>query len=275
MNRPATPEQVDAAIKAVLREFGWALDPDCGKIDGEFEVFAERLLTLKHLEMLESTTQEIRITPGTVVTPLAKEYLKRHRIQLRLVSEIEAFRSRLEGDWGFVIEETSGIYETLRRSLLSGGSSSVWREIGHCTLDAARWVSESRERGAVVLTAEASVACWLASQVKGVRSTTPKDANAITRAVRHLGANLLVFEPSGQSIHTIQHYCKIFRRSGVPRPPDWLEAGMLKRGGEHADRRGDWAGHVVESSSEYSKRSVSDRLAHASRGTGRGITPTW
>ncbi|CAN5876205.1 hypothetical protein BH23PLA1_BH23PLA1_01960 [soil metagenome] len=273
MNRQATPEQVDATIWAVLREFGWAGGTVCAEVVEQGDIFSGRLLALRHIETLGQETREIRIAPGTVVTPLARDLLKRLKIRLRLVSDADVLRQRREGEWGFAIEDTSGTSGVLRRALLS--DPEAWREVGNRAIDAARWVAESTDRGAVVFTPEASLACWLAARIEGVRSAAPADADAVARAVRHLGANLLVFESSRHSLHSLKHECRVFRRNGAPTPPEGLEALLRKPSDNHADRRDHWSDHVIESSSEYSTRPVPHRPSDAHRGAGRGLASTW
>ncbi len=67
------------------------------------------------------------------------------------------------------------------------------------------------------------MATWRACQVPDVRAATVAEPDAVSRACRNLGANLLVIEPVGQSIYSLKQLCAAFRRSGVPRRPEGLE----------------------------------------------------
>src|SRR5689334_18788605 len=127
MNEP-TASQVDAAVRAVLAELFRQPAPVADGLD----LFAGRLLALCHVEALAPGTRELAIEPGTVVTPMARDQLKRLGIRVRLVSAGELERLGRRGEWGFAIEEGVGIAEVLRRVLLT--ERDVWYEVGddHC-----------------------------------------------------------------------------------------------------------------------------------------------
>jgi hypothetical protein len=75
----ANVEEVAAAVREVLR------DLDRGRASSRDEtrdVFPERLLSLRQAEGLAWNRREVRIAPGTVVTPLARDFLKRQGISL-------------------------------------------------------------------------------------------------------------------------------------------------------------------------------------------------
>src|SRR5262249_18282922 len=154
--------------------------------------FAGRLLGLRQAEVIPEGAREVKVPPGTVVTPLAREALKRRGIGIRVVSAREVDKASNGGEWGFACEVDSGPTSALRRGLLEGGH---WVEVGKLALDAARWVAEGPGRGAIAIANESSVAVWVINQVAGVRGAAVGDADAVTRAVRYLGANLLVIEP--------------------------------------------------------------------------------
>lgn len=187
-------------------------------------IFADRLLSLRHAERLAAdSAREVRVAAGTVVTPLARDWLKRSGVSIKLVSgrELAGARAVAIGEWGFAITTRAGLAEPLRRALLDGRD---WSEVGSDELDAAEWVVAGEGRGAVVVADEASVACWRANRVDGVRAATVGDVDAVARAVRHLGANLVVAEPAGLSIHALRQVAERFRRGGAPTLPDgWDE----------------------------------------------------
>lgn len=261
--------QVDAAILAVLGE------RNRGERQARTEgaTFADRLLSLRQVEALPAGTALVRVASGTVITPLARDQLKRLGIAVRLISEVEAKRQRNQGTWGFAIDHDSGLAAALQRTLLSGIES--WNEIGRDVFDVARWVAVAEDRGAAIITLEASVAAWQAQQVPGVRAATVAEASAVDRAIRHLGVNLLVIEPSGKSIHTLKHLLATFRRAGAPRLPDTLRRGLDFRVEGHADRRSDRSRHVIEEPPQSAERALRDRLAHAARGPAGGLRRSW
>ncbi len=185
------------------------------------DVFAERLFALRHAEGLSGATREVRIVPGTVVTPLARDHLKRRGIELRFVSEWRTDGGHDGGEWGFAITSDSGLMTALRRAFLDGAEG--WIELEGLADAAARWVGETSGRGAILMTDEASVAVWRACQIPGVRAAAVADVEAGARAGQRLGANLFVVEPAGKSISLLRQLGQTLRRSGAPRVPEWLE----------------------------------------------------
>lgn len=250
--------QVDEAVREVLAGIRRAPTSIGRRRSGTFE---GRLLGERQVEALGPDVQDLRIGASTVITPIARDMLKRRGIHVRLVSDSEASR---RGVWGFVMEPGLPMADTIRRAIVSGDAG--WREVGDDVIAATRWVTEDEDRGAVVFSAEASIACWLAAQERGVRSASPGDADSLARAAEHLGANLIVIEPAGRSIPTLTHWLKIFRKFGAPEAPEWLRGG-----GDHEDWRSDRAGHLLEVASEREAFSIARGRSHDSRGDYRGL----
>jgi hypothetical protein len=216
--KPATASEADStapiraveqAVRAVLAEL---LNPATDAHD-HGTVFPERLLLLRHAEALPRGTREIRIAPGTVVTPLARQALKHKEIALRFVSRNEVERAQRRGEWAFGVDAPSGITAAFRRALLE--SPEPWTELD--ALSATDWLGGSTERGALLLTEESSVAVWMACQVPGIRAAAAETCEAASRAVRNLGVNLLVVEPAGKSIALLRQLAQTLRAGGAPR----------------------------------------------------------
>jgi hypothetical protein len=211
--READPiEGVNAAIRSVLAGLGQAARP----VRQDAEIHAEKLLALRHAEALPSAIREVRIAPGTVVTPLARDFLRRQGIALRAVSRSEVEARQAKGAWGFAIEieRESGTVASWQRTLLEEG----WFEVD----SAERWVIGRPDHGALIVTEDAATAVWRACQVAGIRAAAAVDPNSVARAVRSLGANLLVIEPAGKSIAFLKHMSRTFRSAGAPQAPAWL-----------------------------------------------------
>jgi hypothetical protein len=193
------------------------------------DVYRGRLFGLKHAEAVESGVRQIRVAPGTVVTPLAKDLLKRAGVEIQWASQVESDAVKKAGEWGFSVDDSvrSGSVEAFRRSLLTG--EEAWRELSGSLNAACNWVAEAVSRGVVMLAAEASTAVYLACRKPGIRAASAAEPDAVARAVRALGVNLLVVEPAGRSIATLKQICTTFRRAGGPVGPEWVERDV--RGG--------------------------------------------
>ena len=83
--------EVNAAVLAVLGDFlgsrrvlapsrnGHAPANGNGRADAN--IFADRLLSLRHAEAIaDGAAREVRVAPGTVITPLARDWLKRNGV---------------------------------------------------------------------------------------------------------------------------------------------------------------------------------------------------
>jgi hypothetical protein len=73
-----------------------------------------------------------------------------------------------------------------------------------------------------LLTEEASVAVYRAGGLPGVRAASAGECEAVARAVRALGVNLLVVEPAGKPLALIRQLGATFRRGRAPSLPSWL-----------------------------------------------------
>ena len=263
MSEP-TIEQVDSAVRAVLDRLE-------GRSVPRNRTFAGRLLALRDVEDWDSG--EIGISPGTVVTPLARDHLKKRGVVLRFIGEREVDRRPVEGEWGFAMETRSGMIDAVRRAILDGRGS--WSEVGSSTIEAAAWAAARPDRGAAVVTDQGAVACWMANKVEGVRAAWVAESGALERAIRTLGPNLIVIETAGQTIYGIRNLLNGFRRGGAPTTPEALTRGLLARANLHEDRRGDRTGHAVARSSQPAEGAASDHPAHAPGRPRNGRSGPW
>ena len=210
--------EVNAAVMAVLGSFVRPSRSVGTSAKARGEVFVERLFALRHAEAIHDGIDEVRVLAGTVVTPLARDLLRKRRVSLRVVSgrEADLAAGRGRGEWGFAIDSRSGQGDALRRLLLEGRD---WAEVEG---EAAAWVVAAEGRGALVIADEASIATWRSNRVGGIRAASVSDPDAVSRAIHHLGPNLIVVEPSGKSIYLLKQIGERFRMGGAPTPPDTL-----------------------------------------------------
>ncbi len=246
-----TAEEVDRAVRAALSGQATARS---ARARSE-RAFAGRLLSASVVESLPATTTELCIGPETVLTPMARDLLKRRKIGVRLMGRAEARKRSGAGEWAFAMDSESWTATMLRRMLLI---SEDWVDLGDEAIVSANWVSESEERGAALFSDQSALAVWRVNRIEGVRAAAVSDADGVSRAVSSLGANLIVIEPTGKSIHELKHLTSTFRKAGAPALPDWI-AGETS----HADRRGHWSRDAFEDASGVTKPSVRDRYAHA------------
>jgi hypothetical protein len=251
--REPTAQEVADAVKAVLGPRARGGD---GLTSGA-TLFPGRLLSARSAEALPPGTQAVRLAASAVVTPLARDILKKRGITVVLTPDAsEATR----GAWGFCLESSDGVGLALRRSLLARGE--VWHEIPD-SIAAFEWVRNAHDRGVVVVTRHAALRVWQACQVAGVRAGQACDAMALGRAIDDLAPNVLVLDGGSLSLWEVLQLCHTFRWLGIPARP--VEEGS------HENRRDHRPSDAGATAREPSGRSLVDRAAHAARGVAGGF----
>src|SRR5947209_4867444 len=109
---------IDAVVRAVIAELARRGGTPVRHESGG-HVFAGRLLGQAQVEAFDREVKGVRVAPGTVVTPLARDLLKRRGISLDYATNGEATvgQAKGTGEWAFAIEgPASGKAEALRRA---------------------------------------------------------------------------------------------------------------------------------------------------------------
>ncbi len=219
-------KKVDEAVRAVLAELKLK-GPSCSRKEFDCQVVVDRLFSLRHAEALPPGTRIVQLGPSTVVTPLARDLLKRQGITIRLGGLGESMNSA-RGEWAFSIaadSELLGTVKALRRALLD--EPGAWIELEPSLDFLANWLVDGKGRGAMFITAETALAVWKACQIGGVRAASAAEPGEVQRAVQSLGMNLLVVEPAGKPLSWIKQLAGAFRISGAPRAPETLRVENL------------------------------------------------
>lgn len=214
--------KVNEAVRTVLAEFRGPIlarrEPDC-------QLFLDKLLSVRQAEALPRGTRAVLIGPGTVVTPLARDLLKRQGITIRLGGAREA-QDRAQGQWAFAIASESGLEQAVRRAFLE--EPRVWTEVQSSLEDIASWLIEGEGRGALWITTEVALALWRACRQEGIRAASAVEPADVHRAVRSLGMNLLLVDPTGKSISWIRQLALAFRLGGAPLVPEPILVEALR-----------------------------------------------
>ena len=212
-------KEVDDAVRAILSE--WRSSPRSSQ-EPDCEIVVDKLFSLRHAEALPPGTRIVRLGPATVVTPLARDLLKRRGVLIRLGGPGEP-TAVSQGEWGFSIAadvEVLGTVQALRRALLE--DPRAWVEIEQSLDCLASWLVDGKGRGAMLVTSQAALAVWRSCRMSGVRAASAVDPGEVHRAVQSLGMNLLVVDPTGKSISWIKQLASAFRLTGAPRRPESL-----------------------------------------------------
>ncbi|KAJ3072753.1 hypothetical protein HK102_006169, partial [Quaeritorhiza haematococci] len=156
----------------------------------------------------------VRVVAGTVITPLARDLLKRRGIVVRLAGAADV-AAAAKGEWAFAVEPGAGWLGALQRSFLE--DSGLWRELEASVDAVVEWLSDGEGRGAIFVTTDGATAVWRACRAHGVRAAFANEPAAVHRATGPRGANLSGGDPAGKSIAWIKQLATAFRRAGAPR----------------------------------------------------------
>jgi ribose 5-phosphate isomerase RpiB len=226
---------VDEAVRAVLAGLFGASRPaaraSSAATKGE-PVFADRLFALRNAEALPADARSVRIAAGTVITPLARDLLKRRGIVVRLAGAADV-AAAARGEWAFAVEPGAGWLDALRRSFLE--DAGLWRELESSVDAIVEWLADGEGRGAILVTTDGATAVWRACRAHGVRAAFANEPADVHRATGTLGANLIVVDPAGKSIAWVKQLATAFRRAGAPRD---LIAAEYEHEHQHQHERG-------------------------------------
>ena len=170
----------------------WRKDPDC-------QVVVGKLFSARHVEALPPGTRTIQVAPGTVVTPVARDMLKRLGVAIRLMSSSHSLMASAHGEWAFAIDTETGttqaVAEGTARRPSPLGRARVFARSGHRM--AARGVG-TRGHADHGRTRRSRSGGRARSRESGPRRPSSPPTSAARS--RRLGVNLLVVEPAGKSI---------------------------------------------------------------------------
>lgn len=207
---------VDEAVRAVLAGLRVPA-PRTNSGRAADLVFADRLFSLRLAETLPPDVRSIKIAPGTVMTPMARDFLKRRGVVVRLTNAAE-IAPTAQGEWAFALYASNGQLQALQRAFLE--DSRTWTELDPSLDELTTWIRDGEGRGAFLVAVDPALIVWRACRVPGVRAAFAAEPADARSAARSLGANLVVVDPTGKSISWIRQIALAFRGAGAPRFAD-------------------------------------------------------
>ena len=210
---------------------------------------AERLVTGELLRKRLDGVSRVFVRPDAVVTPLVHDELKQRGIELvRNLAQVDARSSSAGASPSSAVASprSAAAGPSLVVGICGGkdggGNGAVERLLQECGVSVEQLLrgdeptvvprmkaamQGGRRRGLLVSSRPAAVACWAnrAAQVRGVWGT---DAACVARAVREMGANLLVVDPNCDNLPA---GLESFVRAGPLDCPEpwraWLKNGSV------------------------------------------------
>jgi hypothetical protein len=239
-----TPAQVAAAVMSVLREMSSPKTVATGPIgsslptvsrqsdvkavtDHSVHAFSGSLLLERHVFEIPSSVRELAVSPKTVITPLAREILKKKGIGLRWAgaSNWPVQGGLNHGEWAVL--RISGSAQALAvESTLSGRSGEGWDLTGPGLETSVAWLNDKPHRHLAILAEVACITVWRLNQA-GLRAAEVRTSLEVERVAQQFAPQCIVVEPAKLPIHEARQIFHTWRRLGVLPVPQFLMTGQL------------------------------------------------
>ncbi len=202
---------IDGIVREVLRRL--ADHTAAPRAAGSSLELADRVLTLDTLSRLPKDVRAVRIAPGSIITPAARDELKRRSIQIERVTSSAAEKGQVANvalwlETGVAIPEGAA---AAWRNASQGGPREILGRIG-----------ESLQRGgqAIVAARAAHAAAIALNRKPGVRAAVVEAAERIEEIIAHSGANVLVLE-AGKAPASLWNRLLELSPAAAPPRADW------------------------------------------------------
>ncbi len=186
--------------------------------DDSTYAFPGKLLLERHAVSLPESTRQIVTSPATVVTPLAREILRKRGVSVRIsnASGLGSQKPVLAGEWAVVRLCESPQAQSLEAMLVGRGGEG-WVGFGPSAEAAVQWL-ESQPAGHLALLAQtACTALWWAIR-QGVRAAQVNASADVERIVAAFAPRCLVVEPARLAIHESRQIFRTWRALGLQMP---------------------------------------------------------
>lgn len=187
------------------------------------------VVTAEFLADLHRAGRAIELPRDALVTPAARDWLKEHAVPISwtdrsggtdaaaggmpVVIDLRApmMRSQL-----VALERALGHLETIDPAERAGGLIAAVRKL-------CEDVSAGRSARGLIFADDAALSVCVANKFRGVRAALATTMPAVEQAVRELAVNVLVIEPSRQTMHMIR---QMVQRFVTVRPSEAARAAL-------------------------------------------------
>lgn len=183
---------------------------------GQPEVLSwtDRVLSADDLRRHLNGHREIQVGGGTIITPLALEELRSRGVRLARGAQPGAMASTCpSGSWGHAQEKDDPLVAAAVKSLR--GEGVVLNQLKPPGAHPALWARGLAEivvaegyLGAVAICGDAALVACVANKVAGIRAAAVAGKWQAEKALASLGANLLVVEMPGRTVHEVRQILK-------------------------------------------------------------------
>ncbi len=192
---------------------------------------SERLVTTATLTGRLRGMTACRAPVGAIVTPAARDLLRERRVKLEFATPAEAPKKHVKKhrlilaiigstlDAGPLAAALACPRRFLEVTTNSDLLTAVEAVIGAVRPTSAPTAS-APTASAIVLTSEAAAAVCLVNRAPGMRAAQAASARDVAAAIRSLGPNVLIVDPTGRSYWELLQITKTFAAAGASRCPE-------------------------------------------------------
>lgn len=204
--------------------------------NGEALRWSGRVVTAQGLLRQLNGHRRLMLPPTAIVTPLASEHLRQHRIE---VDQSAEEKPNIGTYWGYTQEHEHPLVASAVNALSREGVNlkplpALRRnEVGVWAKDIAACVAAGQCCGGVVFCGDPGLFCCISNKVPGLRSVPVVTILHAVRAVTSVGANLLAVEMPGRTFFEIRQFLRLL--CSVKNCPEGIACTLRELDG-HAHR---------------------------------------
>ena len=195
-----------------------------GAVDAQVFHWQGRVLCADDLRRNLNGHRELVLLPGTVITPLAADEIRGLGIRVNR-QEAATEKTAGKGAWGYAQEQPHAMVTSVMQSLAREGlhlvslQPAVEKELTTCVKAIADCVARGECQGGLVFCSDPGLACCVANKVKGLRAAATMNVKQVFRALKTLGANMIVVEMPGPTFFEIRQMVRcLCKPSSCPDP---------------------------------------------------------
>lgn len=193
-------------------------------------------------ELLEHSWKEQRrivVSPKAVITPTARDFLKKRKLELvrsgtttrsaeSAKGSKESSESTATNRWRvFVVEnhpQLDRVLEDISRSGSSRCEKSLPTSLPEAITSAITALARAEIVGGLLLTHQPLVAACRGNRTATIRAAAAAEVAGIREAKRQVGANLICFDPTGKSYFELRNLIRASIEGAAPATPkDWQD----------------------------------------------------
>ena len=223
--------EIDRIVAEVLRRLeaqGRGAAAALGS-NGELTV-EDRVVTMSVLNGRLDNVRRVTVRTGAVITPAVRDELRDRGIEVThdAVCSGEIGKKNSADKVRLFIAATPPC-DAVPLVSATRGEADVTTVPFNDVIESVEQLAASLARGnclAVLLTSDAEAALCLANRHRGVRAVGAGSASAVARSATAVGANLLIADPAGRSMHELAKMVRAFVRGGCRTCPDSLRTAL-------------------------------------------------